>query len=112
MPRLGAIPVGGGRVEFCLWAPHASTVHVRLADGDHALEPDADGFHGGTIEAEPGDDYRFVLDGGDAWPDPCSRAQPDGVRGPSRVVDTHAFEIAPGPRVPLDQLVVYELHAG
>jgi len=27
----------------------------------------------GEIAASPGDDYRFVLDGGDAWPDPCSR---------------------------------------
>jgi len=112
MPRLGAIPVGGGRVEFWVWAPHASTVHVRLAGGDRQLEAGAAGFHAATVEAGPGDDYRFVLDGGDAWPDPCSRAQPGGVRGPSRVIDGHAFDIASGPRLSLDDLVVYELHVG
>ena len=36
-------------------------------------------------------DYVLVVDGA-AWPDPCSRWQPEGVRGPSRVVDTAAFE--------------------
>ena len=48
------------------------------------------------VAADAGDDYLFVLDG-DALPDPCSRFQPEGVRGPSRVVDTSAFAIAPGP---------------
>ncbi len=49
---------------------------------------------------------------GDAWPDPCSRSQPEGVRGPSRIVDTAAFAIAAGPTLELDELVVYELHVG
>jgi maltooligosyltrehalose trehalohydrolase len=66
----------------------------------------------GPIEAAPGDDYRFVLDGGDAWPDPASRWQPEGVRGPSRVLDPAAFEIAPGPQLTLEELVIYELHVG
>jgi len=71
-----------------------------------------DGFWVGEVEAGAGDDYRFVLDGSDAWPDPCSRSQPEGVRGPSRIVDASAFEIAAGPRLELDELVVYELHVG
>ena len=39
--------------------------------------------------AQPGDDYWFVLDGR-RLPDPCSRWQPKGLRGPSRVLDDHA----------------------
>jgi maltooligosyltrehalose trehalohydrolase len=66
----------------------------------------------GEIAASPGDDYRFVLDGAAAWPDPCSRWQPEGVRGPSRVLDTSADEIDPGPELSLDELVLYELHVG
>jgi maltooligosyltrehalose trehalohydrolase len=65
-----------------------------------------------TVPASAGDDYLFVLDGGDALPDPCSRFQPEGIRGPSRVVDTSSFEIAPGPELSLDELVLYELHVG
>jgi maltooligosyltrehalose trehalohydrolase len=45
-------------------------------------------------------------------PDPCSRFQPEGIKGPSRIVDTSAFEIAPGPAIALDELVLYELHVG
>ena len=51
-----------------------------------------------------------MLDG-QAFPDPCSRWQPDGLRGPSRV-------LAPSPPPPLadpptiDRLVIYELHVG
>ena len=70
------------------------------------------GFWAGEVPASPGDDYRFVLDGGDAWPDPCSRWQPEGVRGPSRILDTSAFEIEAGPGLTLDELVLYELHVG
>jgi maltooligosyltrehalose trehalohydrolase len=74
------------------------------------LDPGADGVFTGLVEASPGDDYRYVLDGGQAWPDPCSRWQPDGVLGPSRILDTTSFEIRPGPTV--DALVLYELHLG
>jgi maltooligosyltrehalose trehalohydrolase len=65
----------------------------------------------GDAFAAAGDDYLFVVDGR-AWPDPCSRFQPAGVRGPSRIVDTAAFRIATGPRPTLEGLVLYELHVG
>ena len=107
-PVLGAVPTGDGRSVVRVWAPSARSVAV----GPHALEPAGEGFWAGDVPLRPGDDYRFVLDGGDAWPDPHSRCQPEGVRGPSRVLDTGAFEIAPGPGLELDDLVLYELHVG
>ena len=80
--------------------------------GRHALEREADGAFAAVVPLEPGDDYRFELDGGTAWPDPCSRAQPEGVRGSSRVVDVAALR-PPAHRGPrLDELVLYELHVG
>ena len=39
-------------------------------------------------------------------------ASREGIRGPSRVVDTSRFEIAPGPELARGDLVVYELHVG
>jgi len=84
---------------------------VRLED-DYPLSDAGEGLWSGEVAASPGDDYRFVLDGREAWPDPCSRWQPEGVGGPSRVLDTGAFEIAPGPGLALDELVLYELHVG
>jgi maltooligosyltrehalose trehalohydrolase len=85
---------------------------VRLGERDHPLAAAGDGVWAGEAPAAPGDDYGFVVDGGDAWPDPASRWQPEGVRGPSRVLDTAAFDIAPGAGLQLDDLVLYELHVG
>jgi maltooligosyltrehalose trehalohydrolase len=109
---LGAVPVEPGTIELRAWAPNARTVAVRLDGGDHPLTETDDGVWEGDAPAVPGDDYHFVLDGGDAWPDPCSRWQPQGVRGSSRVLDTGAFEIEPGSALVLDELVLYELHVG
>jgi maltooligosyltrehalose trehalohydrolase len=108
----GAVPVEPGTVELRTWAPAARTVAVRLAAGDHPLTEGADGVWEGQVPAAAGDDYRFVLDGADVWSDPCSRWQPAGVRGSSRVLDPGAFELAPGPGLALDELVLYELHVG
>ena len=62
----------------------------------------------------PGDDYRYVLDGGEPLPDPWSRFQPDGIFGPSRIVDTASFVWSDDgwDGVRLDELVLYELHVG
>jgi maltooligosyltrehalose trehalohydrolase len=110
---LGAVPrTEGDGVEFRVWAPNASRVTVRVHGDEHELVPVGEGVHAGDAFADPGDDYLYVLDGGDALPDPCSRCQPGGIKGPSRIVDTGAFEIAPGPALSLDELVIYELHVG
>jgi maltooligosyltrehalose trehalohydrolase len=107
---LGARVLVDEQVEFRVWAPRAERVAVRLGDEELALQDVGYGIHQLTTAARAGDDYRFVLDGQEL-PDPCSRSQPEGLRGPSRVV-------APTPQVPLtappslDSLVIYELHVG
>jgi maltooligosyltrehalose trehalohydrolase len=60
-----------------------------------------------------GEDYLLAVDG-KPWPDPCSRWQPEGVIGPSRVLDTAAFEWSDEnwDSISLDELVIYELHVG
>ncbi len=108
----GAVPLAGNRVEFSVWAPSTARVAVRVDGVDHELEPGAGGVFAGEVAARVGDDYLYVLDGRDALPDPCSRSQPGGVLGPSRVIDTASFEIAAGPELRLDELVLYELHVG
>ena len=86
---------------------------MRVRGSDHPLEPAGNGVCEAVVDAAAGDDYWFVLDGR-AWPDPCSRFQPEGIRGPSRVVDTGAFGWTDGDwqGVSLDELVLYELHVG
>ena len=78
------------------------------------LEPVGEGVFEGEGEAVAGDDYHLVVDGGVSLPDPCSRSQPEGVRGPSRVVDPGAFAWSDAAWGGLDlrELVIYELHVG
>jgi len=121
MPRFGAFPRDDGTCEFRVWAPNSS-VSVRAvpvkcqslvrAVPDTALTLVGDGIHEGVVEDMAGRDYVFVLDGRLALPDPCSRFQPEGIKGPSRVVDTSRYEIAPGPELDREHLVIYELHVG
>jgi maltooligosyltrehalose trehalohydrolase len=108
---LGAVPGRDGATTFRAWAPNAKRVSVRLQAGGEPLEETGDGVWEVSREAGAGDDYRFMVDG-EAWPDPHSRWQPEGVRGPSRVLDTASFEIADGPGLALEDLVLYELHVG
>ncbi|MBV8219007.1 MAG: hypothetical protein JO325_11130 [Solirubrobacterales bacterium] len=71
------------------------------------------GFFAGRGPGGVGDDYEFVLDDGERRPDPCSRCQPGGLRGPSRIVAP--AELTAGTRrhpVALSELVIYELHVG
>src|SRR5205085_10584111 len=76
---------------------------------------EAGGWFAATVaEAGAGTRYRYRLDGGDAFPDPASRAQPDGVHDPSEVVDSTDFAWTDGDwkGVAMEDLVVYELHVG
>ncbi len=108
MRRLGTVPGADGTAEVCVWAPGARSVLVR-SDEQVELEQDGECWLGRF----PGEEYVLVVDG-EEWPDPCSRWQPDGVRGRSRVLDTGAFEWndAAWDGVALDDLVLYELHVG
>jgi len=111
--RLGATPTQDGVVEFRAWAPRAQTVAVRVDGAEHDLKAVGHGVHEGSVQTRGGADYWFLLDGR-ALPDPWSRWQPEGIRGPSRVLDPSRFGWRgdSGPRLGLADLVVYELHVG
>jgi maltooligosyltrehalose trehalohydrolase len=111
--RLGAHPLPDGRAEFRVWAPTPREVTLRVSGSDRAMEDAGFGVYEAVVEAAAGADYVFVLDG-EEKPDPASRWQPDGLRGPSRLLDTGAFEWTDGEWVPpaVHDLVLYELHVG
>ena len=109
---LGARPTAEGTTEFRVWAPRASTPALRLPRGDVELQPAGHGIYETVAEATAGEDYWFVLDGV-ALPDPFSRWQPEGLRGPSRVLDAAALASGPAfERSSMSDLVLYELHVG
>jgi maltooligosyltrehalose trehalohydrolase len=75
----------------------------------------ADGTWLLTLQAAAaGTRYRYLVDGRGPFPDPASRFQPEGVHGPSEVIDPGTF---PWPDRDWggrsrDDLVFYELHVG
>jgi maltooligosyltrehalose trehalohydrolase len=96
-----------------VWAPDVRSVAVRTDSQQFPLQLESDGVYAGRGPVEAGDDYEFVLDGRDRRPDPCSRWQPHGLRGRSRVVDLPALTAGMTRRpVVLSDLVIYELHVG
>ena len=114
----GAVPSQDG-VRFRLWAPEAREITVVLHDGKAAGTHPLARTEGGIFEtwirhAAPGDTYAFRLDGGDPRPDPASRFQPQGVHGPSEIIDANAFRWDDAQWRPrrVEDLIVYELHIG
>ena len=114
---LGALYLGDGQCQFRVWAPTAGAEVVQLqCDGREPVSMTAgqNGYHGLRLDdIAPGTRYRYILSGGNARPDPASRFQPEGVHGPSEVVDP-AFPWTDDAWVnpPLAQYVFYEMHVG
>jgi maltooligosyltrehalose trehalohydrolase len=76
---------------------------------------DEAGYFSGLVPiATAGMLYRYRLDNGDAYPDPCSRYQPQGPHGPSLIVDpsTYAWRYPDWQGVRMQGQVIYELHVG
>ncbi|HEU5323512.1 MAG TPA: alpha-amylase family glycosyl hydrolase, partial [Methylomirabilota bacterium] len=112
---LGATAQDAG-VAFRVWAPRCRTVEVVL-DGrrPQPLTRRDDGLFELMLPgAQAGARYQFRLDGERYRPDPCSRWQPEGVHGPSVVVDPQEFAWTDaGFRGhAAHELVLYELHVG
>ena len=81
-----------------VWAPRRKSVELVTFGEDGAagrvvpLEREDGGFFSACAPGvKAGTRYRYRLDGGDAFPDPASRYQPDGPHGPSQVVDPTTF---------------------
>jgi maltooligosyltrehalose trehalohydrolase len=73
------------------------------------------GYHHAVAnEISPGAKYLYQLDGSHKRPDPASRFQPEGVHGPSQLIDLRNFAWTDSnwQGIPLENSVFYELHVG
>lgn len=78
------------------------------------MERDQWGYWRVQVPVEPGTRYTFRLDGEGSYPDPASCSQPEGVHGPSAVVDLTAWrwQDEGWTGIPLANMILYELHVG
>jgi len=115
--RLGAHPLLDGSCEFLLWAPNARSVDVHVVEPDLliAMESLSRGYYYVvTPNLKTGDQYFYRLDQSRDLPDPASCFQPQGVHGPSQIVNTDSFrwtdQAWEGRELPTS--IFYELHVG
>jgi maltooligosyltrehalose trehalohydrolase len=104
-------------VRFKVWAPKASSVSLRIIGepAEITMEPRLNGYFTTFLAyAGEGTRYCYVLNGDRPRPDPASRFQPEGIHGPSEVVDPRHFlwEDADWKGIPIEEMIFYEIHTG
>lgn len=126
----GAMEIGASFQDGCkftVWAPLLKAVAVKIVDSAEQasekgaadallpMEKDERGYwHASAANLPAGTRYKYQLEGEESWPDPASRFQPEGVHGPSEVVDHSQFDWQDGDwqGIPLTDYIIYEVHIG
>lgn len=117
--RFGAA-CSSGDTQFRLWAPDARSVALRATTCEgESLQRDltraGDGWFELAVDGlSCGSRYLYRIDDDYEVPDPASRFNPQGVHGPSEVIDPGAFEWQDTDwrGRPWHEAVLYELHVG
>ncbi|HTZ39270.1 MAG TPA: hypothetical protein VMB77_03875 [Syntrophales bacterium] len=114
----GRLPLGSAcldrkRSSFVVWSPGAERVDLRIVSPRTRtvrLKREATGYHHAILEGiHPGALYVYRLDGLIERPDPASRYQPHGPRGPSCVIDSRfAWKDRRWCGLPLADYILYE----
>ncbi len=118
IPPLGATPLPGQGWRFVVWAPAAKELRIHIvSDSDRVvpMQKSDSGYFETTIKKlEPDARYLYRFEDGRDLPDPASRFQPEGVHGPSQVIDLNDFKWTDSSwrGLELDRSVIYELHVG
>lgn len=102
--------------HFSVWAPEKNSMTLYLADDkDIPMQKDGHGyFYVDVPSIQHGNHYYYKPDGATTYPDPASPWQPEGVHGPSAVLDhqLHAWTDNNWRGLPFSSLIFYELHVG
>ncbi|MGI6454496.1 MAG: malto-oligosyltrehalose trehalohydrolase [bacterium] len=106
-----------GKTNFLVWAPFQDQLELKLlSPGERviSMQREENGYHFVELEnAPPGTRYKYILNQDRERPDPVSRYQPEGVHGPSEVLNLN-FHNSPEQwkGLPLQDYIIYELHIG
>jgi maltooligosyltrehalose trehalohydrolase len=113
--RLGAVPLNEQGCRFQVWAPHIKDIELHLISPEDlvlAMKPSDRGYHEVFAQhARPGTRYFYRIDGKD-FPDPASSFQPQGVHGPSEVIEAFRSDNQQWRGIPIEDYIIYEMHVG
>ncbi|PSR53517.1 malto-oligosyltrehalose trehalohydrolase [Adhaeribacter arboris] len=105
-----------GEASVILWAPLLKDAAIQVVGKEKLpLQKQEYGYWQLiTHQIQPGDRYKFVLNGEKEFPDPASLAQPEGVHGHSEAMDITDFPWTDSQwnNIPLADYILYELHTG
>lgn len=103
---------------FSVWAPEKEGITLEIVHPIRLNVPmakDEEGYFKVTLEnMPPGIRYYFKQESETRYPDPASAFQPEGVHGPSEVVDHGQFTWSDNEwkGIPFRDLIIYEIHIG
>ncbi len=104
-------------VRFRVWAPTVASISLVVAgeSKEIPMDPEGNGYFTTFLNgAGTRTKYFYLLDGKRVRPDPASRFQPEGVDGPSGVIDPDEFKWKDRDwsGIPLEKMILYEIHTG
>ena len=116
--KIGAECLSESRCEFVLWSPLAASVSLKFIYPEEftvSMDRAESGYWRKTVDGvKSGFRYYYLLNGTLQRPDPASACQPEGVHGPSCVVNhrTFTWKDSRWKVPPLEKMIFYEVHTG
>ncbi|MGB3201228.1 MAG: malto-oligosyltrehalose trehalohydrolase, partial [Nodosilinea sp.] len=118
-PNVGAILHSNGQCRFTLWGPELDSVELELQSPKQetvSMQKSEGGYWSATVDniAEGTTYFYRINQSEDLRPDPASFYQPEGVHGPSAVVDLNQYKWGDDgwKNIPWSDYVIYEVHIG
>ncbi len=111
------VTLNSNEAEVWVWAPKAKETAITWLPSGRKLPLSKQQYgywHATATGVKEGDLYKVILDDQDPLPDPASLYQPEGVHGPSAVVDLKSFKWTDDNwnNINLPDYLLYELHTG
>jgi len=114
MRKIGAVYTSD-ECSFIVWSPFSKSIELYLSeDKKIPMKKDSEGYWKVSVkDIKPGMNYFYLINGSKRG-DPASNFQPEGISGPSQIVDHSSFEWTDPEFSPvnLKDYIIYEFHTG
>lgn len=104
-------------LSFKVWAPKCKEINVVIEGQKRTvnLKKDELGYFTGNVShIEPGSLYKYQVNNKDCFPDPVSRFLPEGLKGPTMIVDPKEYQWhdQSWQGIKIKGQIIYEMHIG